>query len=222
MRLADTGFSHIWFSDLKFSYLKRIERYNREHSNSDIKLNFRQLITIGGEAMVLSLNSSDLNLNTNGKTCAVKFSPAMLNKETIRKLKGKLKEIHGIKQPQSLTNVQVKKSTTEHNNVNSNEKSSSKNIKNKAKTLADDILLEQQVSSKMDKLPDISMRNTPILQSTKSDSVKSTESSKKAFKNTDTKAISHEGRIYKHENIVNVLTQTMDIVNGVPMRIIGM
>ena len=39
---------------------------------------------------------------------------------------------------------------------------------------------------------------------------------------TDIKAISYDGMIYNHENIVSVINQTVDIIHDIPMRIIGM
>ena len=179
--------------------------------------------------MVMSLDSSDLNYNTGGKFCAVKFSPTILKKGTVERLKEKSKEIHAFVQQQSSATTHEIQSLIEPEDSDLRENSSYENKEKKAKRLANYILseivklfVENEISNNVQKVSDHTNQTKVSFKSAKPDSVKLDEISINVHQNKDTKAISHEGRLYKHENIVNVLIQTMDIVNGVPMRIIGM
>lgn len=214
--------------------INTLDKFTEKHSVNTIEFYFDKLIAVGGEGILLELNSSDIDYNNENQiNYAVKFSPTLLKDETVKKLKDKMNDVSAIREQKTIlfTNVNqthstiTDKETDELGNSNSKRETEIKKIKttNEIKKLANKVF--PNFIKLFDK-PKTQIRSQSNEVKTPTDSdkhpVKLTDDSTVSRAKTDVKAISHDGMFYDHKNIVSVKNQTVDIIHDIPMRVIGM
>ena len=178
----------------------------------------------------MSLNNSELKLSDSKSNYAVKFSPTFLKNKTVKKLRSILNNVYELNKKE---NVSSKEDRINNNYLVPAEEIQPEAIKTETQNSQEtkSVMSSNVASSNInssDIAHNIAQKWLQILTEKGNQNYKSKSTSNRnetitfSSQNKDTKAISHEGLIYNHDNIVTVIFQTMEVVHDTPMRIIGM